>query len=376
MRPFTVGDLQVLLGERKGPCISIFLPTHRRADGAKEDRLRFRNLVDEVKRKLEAVVDPRAVPRMVAPLAPYLESEFWRDSLDGLAVFAAPGFLRHWRVAMEVPERVVVSDTFHVRPLIRYLQSERRWYVLSLTAGAATFFEGTPRGLTVKEADGMPRTPEEADIAAREKPGLSSHSSGAGRQVIHGSSEPRSDREDVARWFRAVDQAICTQLRDEHSPLVLAGASRLQSAYRAVSRYAYIARDGVEGNFGRAKPEAIFERAAPIAAAALLASETQAVGEYQRLNGAQRSSDDLETVAAASVEGRVRRLLIARGRTVRGVFDRTTGVVKKRAAREDAFGDDVLDDVAGAVLARGGEVLVVEKERMPTRSPVAAVLRW
>jgi hypothetical protein len=89
-----------------------------------------------------------------------------------------------------------------------------------------------------------------------------------------------------------------------------------------------------------------------------------------------RSSDDVESVAAAAVAGRVRRLLIARGRTVRGALDRSTGAVRKRAAREDAFGDDVLDDLAEAVLVRGGAVHVVEKDRMPTKSPVAAVLRW
>jgi hypothetical protein len=132
----------------------------------------------------------------------------------------------------------------------------------------------------------------------------------------------------------------------------------------------------VDGNFVRAKNGELFSRAAPVAAAALRVREDDAVAEHQRLNGALRSSDDLEIVAAAAVEGRVRRLLIARGRSVRGAFDRTTGEVKKRAARENAFGDDVLDDLAGAVLVRGGDVLVVEKDRMPTRSPVAAVMRW
>jgi hypothetical protein len=151
--------------------------------------------------------------------------------------------------------------------------------------------------------------------------------------------------------------------------------SKLQSAYRAVSRYPHLA-GGVDGNFGRAKADDLYARAAPVAAAALSAREDESVAEYQRMNGAMRSSDDVEVVAAAAVAGRVRRLIIARGRTVRGAFDRATGVVKKRAAREDAFGDDVLDDLAEAVLVRGGAVLVVEKERMPTKSPVAAVLRW
>ena len=40
------------------------------------------------------------------------------------------------------------------------------------------------------------------------------------------------------------------------------------------------------------------------------------------------------------------------------------------------FANDVLDDLAEAVLLRGGEVFSVEKARMPSKSPVAAILRW
>lgn len=376
MHPFTVGDLQDLLGERKGPCISIFMPTHRRAAGGQEDRLRFKNLVDDARHRLEAVVAPRAVPRLLAPFDPMLDAAFWRGTLDGFAAFTANGYTRHFRVPAEVPERVIVSDTFHVRPLIRYLQSQRRWYVLCLAGNEVRFFEATATGLAAKNVPDMPRTPEDADIVTSEKPGLSSHSSGGGHLVQHGGSEARSASEDRARWFRAIDQAVCRLLRDEQAPLVLAGVSRVLGAYRSVSRYPNLVSTNVEGNFVRAKPEDLFARAAPAATAALRTRESEAVDEYQRMNGAMRSSDDLTVIAAAAVQGRVRRLMIERGRTVRGSFDRVTGEVKKRAAREDAYGDDVLDDLAGAVLVRGGEVFVVEKPRMPTKSPVAATLRW
>lgn len=376
MLAFTVGDLQELLAERKGPCVSIFLPTHRRPDGAKQDRLRFKNLVDDARRKLAAVVAPRAVPRLLAPFDPLLEDEFWRDRLDGLAAFTCPGFTRRWRVAMELPERVIVAANFHVRPLIRYLQSDHRWYVLTLSKNHAAFYEGGPAGLVKKLVPGLPASLEEAVGKLDEKGSLSSHSSGGGGLVYHGSSAPRSEREDLARWFRAADQAIGALLADEHAPLIVAGVTRYHAIYRSVSRYPHLAGQGVDGNFERAGPEEIHARVAPVAAAAFRAREDEAIAEYQRVNGAQRSSDDIVAIGQAAVEGRVRRLLIARGRTVRGVFDRTTGSIGKRDAREDAFGDDVLDDLAEAVLARGGAVLVVEKERMPTRSPVAAVLRW
>lgn len=376
MRAFTVGDLQELLGDRKGPCVSIFLPTHRRPDGAGEDRVRFRNLLDDARAKLETVMQPRAVPRLVAQLEPLLEPDAWRGSLDGFAAFAAPGFERHYRLPAEMPERVVVADTFHVRPLIRLLQSHRRWYLLSLAATRVAFFEASPAGLVAKSVPGLPETPADAAIGPREKAGLSSHSAGNGRVVYHGTAAPRSEREDLARWLRAIDQAVCALLRDEHAPLVLAGVSRLTSIYRSVSRYPHVVAESVDGNVSRAAPDRLFAQAAPLAATALRDGETSAVAEYQRLNGAMRSSDDLDVIAASATQGRVRRLLIARGRSVRGRFDRATGEVQGRAARQTAFGDDVLDDLACEVLLRGGAVLVVEKDRMPTRSPVAAVMRW
>jgi len=376
MRTFTVGDLQELLGEHKGPCVSIYLPTHRRPDGAAEDRVRFRNLLDDARAKLEAVMQPRAVPRLVAQLEPLLEADAWRGSLDGFAAFAATGFERHFRVPVEMPERVVVADTFHVRPLIRVLQSHRRWYLLSLAATRVGFFEASPDGLAPKSVPGLPAAPADMAIAPREKQGLSSHSAGNGRVVFHGGSAPRSDREDLARWFRAVDQAVCALLRDEHAPLVLAGVSRLNAIYRSVSRYSHLVSECVDGNVSRAAPDRLFALAAPLASAALRNGESSAVAEYQRLNGALRSSDDLEVIAASATQGRVRRLLIARGRSVRGKFDRATGEVRRRAVRQTAYGDDVLDDLACEVLLRGGAVLVVENDRMPTRSPVAAVMRW
>jgi hypothetical protein len=376
MRTFTVGDLQELLAARKGPCVSIFLPTGRGRGAAEGDRLRFKSLVEDATRKLSSTMLPRAVPKIAAQFEPFLAGPFWREQSDGLAVFVAPDFARHFRVQAEMPERVVVADHFHVRPLIRYLQSDRRWYVLVLSKNRAAFFEGGTTGLVERAVPGMPASLEEAVGKLDEQAVLSGHSVRGGAMVFGGSPGPRSEREDVARWFRAIDQSVRRLLADEHAPLVLAGVSRLVAVYRSVARYPHLAAQAVDGNYQRASNGDLFARAAPIAVATLRAREDEAVEEHQRVNGALRSSDDVEIVATAAAHGRVRRLMIARGRTVRGVFDRATGEVKRRAARDDGAGDELLDELAGAVLARGGDVLVVEKDRMPTKSPVAAVLRW
>ena len=59
-----------------------------------------------------------------------------------------------------------------------------------------------------------------------------------------------------------------------------------------------------------------------------------------------------------------------------GKMDPATGAVELHTKKMDTHDGDVLDDITEAVILRGGEVYSIEAARMPTRSPVAATLRW
>ena len=84
----------------------------------------------------------------------------------------------------------------------------------------------------------------------------------------------------------------------------------------------------------------------------------------------------MDSVAEAAVQGRVRELIVERGAQLWGRLDPTTGAVERHDKQEDAHDDDVLDDISEAVILRGGEVYAFDKARMPTKSPIAATLRW
>jgi hypothetical protein len=57
-------------------------------------------------------------------------------------------------------------------------------------------------------------------------------------------------------------------------------------------------------------------------------------------------------------------------------LNRETGEISLSGTVQEGGGDDLLDDLAEAVLARSGDVLVVPKARMPGVEPAAAILRW
>lgn len=76
------------------------------------------------------------------------------------------------------------------------------------------------------------------------------------------------------------------------------------------------------------------------------------------------------------MRGRVHRLFLQRDRLLFGSLDPETGAVLLHGRQEGSSDDDVLDDVAEAVIARGGEVLEVDAGRMPNGSAAAALFRW
>jgi hypothetical protein len=377
MRLFTVGELQDLIRPRKGPCVSLYMPTHRRKEGADEDRIRFKNLVADARERVKATAGTRTATKLVQPLADVADAAFWQSSLDGLALFSAQDGVRWYQLAFELPERSVVSDSFHVRPLVRYLQTRQRFHVLALSAKGPKLFGGTRTELTESDVAGMPGTIESVVGERSDREGLSAHATGRGTLRFHGDDEARSAREDLSRYCRAVDAAVRAALRDDPGPVFLAGVTRHVATFRSVSTNPAIAPEGLTGNFDRVPLETLHARVLPLMTTALRARDESILGEYRRARGIGLATDELDAIGAAAVAGRVRTVLLCRGRAFRGGFDRATGEIVPAAPKEGPLGDDVTDDIAESVLVRGGGVHVFEADLFPAKAaPAAAILRW
>ena len=76
-----------------------------------------------------------------------------------------------------------------------------------------------------------------------------------------------------------------------------------------------------------------------------------------------------------AASGRVATLLIEADRHIPGRLDPATGAIEFDDLADPEV-DDLLDDVAEAVLRTGGEVVVVPAERMPTQTGIAAIYRF
>lgn len=377
VRWMNVEELRSLIGPHAPPCISLFLPTH--PHGAPDDRQHYEGLVRRVRAQLAPQMTSREIDAVVAPLERLYRPQEGRNGGGGLAVFRSKDHEAHYRLPMTLEERLVVADSFHVRPMLEFLQANQRYFLLVLSQGRVSFLSGSMAGLVPVDLRSMPRSLTDALGVEDHERIVAPHSSASHGTAAIFSGRGRDDGsrdEDLARFFRIVDQELMKVLRDEDVPLVVAAPDRQFAIYAGVSRYPHLLADGLHGNFVDTSGKELHERAWPMVKKHVAEREERVLQHYTEGIARQRCTDEISFLARAAVQGRVRELLLARGTTLWGRLDRQTGALDMTLERRDQHDEDVLDDLAEAVILRGGAVYSFSADRMPTKSPVAATLRW
>jgi hypothetical protein len=363
------------------PCISLYLPTHRRLPQAKQDPVRFKNLMRTAERLLRSEYTNRDTKALLQPLEELAQGDFWRGQMGGLALFRSSDLLTHYRLPMRCPELAVVADSFHVRPLLHFLQSNRYFYALTLSQNNVRFYEGSRCSLSQVDLPDLPKSLDESFAKEQGEAVLNAYAVGPGQAEAiyygYGVSPEKRVKDKLAPFFRAVDTALWDDLlRNERAPVILAGVGYHHPIYRSVSRYPFLAEQTVEGNFDHVTPGHLHAKVWPVVHDFFRVREEQVLGEYAALSVRGQTTQDLFTIARATVSRRVGYLLIAQGAHVWVLMDRGSGRIVQRSAQQDTRDGDVLDDLAEATLAQGGEVVMLERTRMPGHSPLAAILRW
>ena len=312
-------------------------------------------------------------------LAP--DTDFWNHTWDGLAVLGATGVFQVIKLQRPVSELAVVANSFHVKPLLRMLQSADRYQVLSLNRRQIKLFEGNRDRLDeVDLAPGVPRTITEALGAELTKPHQTVASYGGTAQGVsmrhgHGSKKDEAGI-DEARFFRAVDRAILEHYsRPSGMPLILAALTEYHTPFRQVSHNPLLVDRGIEVDPGSLTNEQLRARAWALVEPDFRARLQVLVERFEDARSKGRSADDLAQVALAAAASRVELLLVEAERRIPGQLDPVTGRLTL-GPLEDPQVDDLLDDLAELVLSRGGQIVVVSAADMPTAMGVAAVFRF
>lgn len=379
----SVAQLKSFLSPPAAPCVSIYLPTHRHHPENQQDRIRYKNLLNEVAESLaEKYAERQSKPLMDRLKVLVEDSRFWQHTLDGLAVLAAADEVHLFTLRRKLPERVVVADSFHIKPLLRAVQSADRFQVLGITREKVSFFEGDRYGVDPVELVDFPATltdalgeettdPHHGAAVGPTSPAASSGTANYG----HGSRKDEIDK-DTPRFFRVIDREVADRFsKPSGLPLVLAGLPENLAEFHKVAHNPHLQPDGVPADPNSLDRDQLLKQVWQLMEPRYLQRLGKIIDDFQTAQSRERGSSDLSTVARAANEGRVGRLLIDADKVIAGRINRETGGIEN-GELHDPETDDLLDDLAELVLSTGGEVIVVPSERMPTQTGLAAIFRF
>ncbi len=373
---FTAEDLKVLLSQRDPPCASIYLPTHRRRAEGRSDAILYRNLCRETERVLERDLPGPAAREVSERLRTLDREEFWEDGRrsDGLAVFVSPGFFACYRLPGQFPELNVVGGSFHTKPLLRFLQaSSLSYHLLAVNAHRVALYEGHGSSLHEVPLVGVPQAPEVEDEAMPR----SVRQRGADK-IHYGQGGPKEHaKTDLEKFFRTVAKEVWkNHLRASTKPLILAAPAHEQPIFRRVAQIPVLLESGIAADPAKLSIEDLKAEAHRVLEPEIQSRIAKAKDAFGLARAKSHGTDVLQDVARAVVAGRVKLLLVESGRRIWGLLDTSSGEILPGDSSRNAHDIDLLDELAEAAIARGGDVFVLKKEDMPTAQGIAAVFRF
>lgn len=348
------------------PCLSLYLPTHRRHPENQQDPIRYKNLLKQLEASLRSGFPEADAKELLAPFAALsTNANFWNHTWDGLAVLGAADKFEVIKLQRPVAELATVGKSFHLKPLLRVQQSADRYHVLALNRHEIRLFEGNRYQLDeIDLAPGVPATISEAlgDELTEPHQTVGSYGGtalGSNMRHGHGSKADETDI-DEERFFRTVDRAILDQhSRPSGFPLILTALAQYHTPFREVSRNPFLYEHGIEADPGSLSVVDLCGRAWKVIEPEFRARTQKLAETYGAAHARALGSDDLEYVRKAANESRVDTLLVEADRLIPGPDT-----------------EDLLDDLAELVLQRGGQVVVVPTADMPTTTGLAATFRF
>jgi hypothetical protein len=384
MRQPTLELLRELLADEQPPCISLYQPTHRSFPGKQQNPIRYKNLLREMNASIEekyAARDVESIVRKLEDLAD--DGEFWLRRTEGLAILASANRFEVFDLQRSVPELVMVADSFHVKPLLRIVQSADRYNVLALNRKEVKLYEGNRDALDRVELTRVPSTITAALGEELTEPyqgfhGVGPyHAAGGSVGIHHGRGQKKDDVDlDMQRFFRVVDRGILEHYsRPTGLPLILAGLPQNVAGFNAITHNPHILDAAIELDPDSLTPEQLRGHAWQNIEPIYLQRLAELTDSYRMNRAHGLGAEDPAAIAEAAVMGRVGTLLIDAERLVPGKIDATTGKIERRAL-DDPEADDLLDDLAETVVRMKGEAIVVPTQRMPSATGVAAIYRF
>lgn len=370
--------LKELAAYRSDCCITIILPTHRAGMEVNEqqDTIVFKNILQELIKKHS---DRAKVEKILEPAFELLRNDtFWRNQGQGLALFIADGFFKYIKLPFAPEQECIVNNTFYLINLLKVLNttSADEFYLLLIRRDRTKLFKADAGGLHEVESEDMPGNINGVISFDDEDKEYLQNDEGENTDTPEHVHAGRPEKVIVGTYIEKIDKAFQQQAPQETNwPLMLAGQVDLLEAFRKTSKYENIMDTDLIVVDEHADGKELFQHARKKIEERQEQEQNERLETYNNSIATPLTASMPEQVIPATYYSQVRALFIERGAHIWGSFDQQNNQLNMHSERED--GDDCLVEKAAIqTVLHGGEVFILEKDKMPRGATIAALMRY
>ena len=126
----------------KEPCISIYQPTHKHIQDNRQDLILYKKLISEAEKLIHKKYPDVDTKKLTEPLYAIKEDRhFWENTTEGICILLDTKKCLVYKIMEAVLENVIVSDTFYIKPLIKFFQKDDKYILLALSRSKFALYQ-------------------------------------------------------------------------------------------------------------------------------------------------------------------------------------------------------------------------------------------
>lgn len=319
----------------------------------------LRSMIDEACEWLNSAMSREERKKFLEPLdALLLDARIFQQMKGNIGLFRKKDSFRVLNIPVAIQQSCQVATSFHVKPLLRWLQSDREFLLLGLEKEAAHLYLGSQDSLKIVDTILFPEFFKEKGFLG-------------GYLNLKESRRRKIKQEETCAW---VNDWIAELTRDSKLKLFIAGDKSQVKRLNRNLKYPLAVKMAVADVFGQHNVSDLCASIRKLLKDESKQSLEKAFLEFRFAEEGNRTRKNIFQISKAVVEGRVRKLIVTDELSIFGKIDMKTGGLAIHPFDLDHEDDDVLDDLAQMVLSQGGDVFVAKRNEIPEGRPILAIL--
>jgi hypothetical protein len=286
---------------------------------------------------LSDVMTTEELRKFLEPVEALLnDARIFKQMKGNIGIFRNEESFRILNIPIDIEQTCQVATSFHIKPLLRWLQGDQEFLFLGLENQAAYLYLGNQDSF--KLIDSILFTTQETE---------------------------------TWKWL---NDWILDLTKSSKPKLFMAGEPKLLKILNKNLTYVNVIKTPVSLSF---RQDTSIENCKTIRKILKIDSKQtleKALLEFRFADEDNRAKKNIFQISKAVVQGKVRKLIVTDELNIFGKIDKKSGGIAIHPVDLDHEDDCILDDLAQMVLSQGGEVIVAKRNEIPKGRPILAIL--